>query len=136
MKKLTNEQIRVLSQEIFEKISEPFEKEIAKLKAENSELRKNAKQIADKELKKEIEQLKERLEFSFGEFASKKELAAYKAFCKKHKHPEQLKGMEHIAGWVAKFPYVVEESTSMGHIVRAVCPICGSMKDLTDIGAW
>ena len=136
MKKLTKEQIRTLSQEIVEKISEPFLDKISKLEAENAELRKNAKQIADKELKDEIEQLKERLEFSFGEFASKKELAAYKAFCKKHKHPEQLKGMEHIAGWVAKFPYVVEESTSMGHIVRAVCPICGSMKDLTDINAW
>lgn len=136
MKKLTKEQIRILSQEIFEKISEPFEKEIARLEAENAELRKNAKQIADKELKDEIERLKERLEFSFGEFASKKELSEFKAFCKKHKHSEQMKGMEHVAGWVAKFPYVVESAASMGHLVKAVCPICGSEKDITDIGVW
>lgn len=136
MKKLTKEQIGALSQEIFKKISEPFEKEIARLEAENAELRKNAKQIADKELKDEIEQLKKRLELSFGEFSSKKELSEYKKFCKKHKHLEQWKGTEHVAGWVAKFPYVVEEAASMGHLVKAVCPICGAEKDITDISVW
>lgn len=137
MKKLTTEQIRALSQEIVKMISEPFEKEIARLEAENAELRKNAKQIADKELKNEIEQLKERLELSFGEFASKKELAEYEAFCKKHKHPKQWKrGAEYVAGWVSKFPYVVTEAASVGHLVKVVCPICGAEKDLTDISVW
>lgn len=134
MKKLTKEQIGALSQEIFKKISEPFEKEIARLEAENAELRKNAKQIADKELKDEIEQLKKRLELSFGEFSSKKELSEYKKFCKKHKHPEQWK--KHVAGWVDKSPYIVEEAVSMGQLVKAVCPICGAEKDLTDISVW
>lgn len=134
MKKLTKEQIGALSQEIFKRISEPFEKEIARLEAENAELRKNAKQIADKELKGEIEQLKERLELSFGEFSSKKELSEYKKFCKKHKHSKQWK--KHVAGWVDKVPYVAKEAASVGQLVKAVCPICGAEKDITDISVW
>lgn len=135
-KKVSPQRVHEIAEEIVERISEPFRERIKELEAENKELREKAKGFADKELKKEIEWLKERLDLSFGEFASQKELKAFKEFCKKHKHAEQMKGMEHVAGWVAKYPYVIEEATGLGHMVKAVCPICGDKKDITDIRCW
>lgn len=125
-----------ISEESIKEIVAPYEARIQTLREQNERLLKNAKKEANRELKDEIKQLKDRLSLSFGEFASQKELKAFKEFCKKHKHAEQMKGMEHVAGWVARYPYVIEEATGLGHMVKAVCPICGDKKDITDIRCW
>ena len=102
-----------------------------RLVKENSELRANGKEMADKSLKSEIKSLKERLALSYGEFASEKELKAYEQFEEEHMHDRLIS--KYNGG---RAPYLVPTGTGIGTLLKVVCPICGESKDITDLEAW
>ena len=132
-----NYQIKLtLDDEMVKPIVAPYVKRIKQLEKENTKLLKDALNIANAKLKEELEHYRSEMQLVYGKFDSQKEMHAYEAFCKKHKHLEQFKGQENCAIPVAKAPYVKEEPTSVGIIKKVVCPICGAEKDITDIGTW
>ena len=86
---------------------------------------------ANEELIDEISALQERLDLSYGQFASKKEKEAYKNFEQRHMH-ERL--ISKIQG--GKAPYLIPTGTGIGTILNVVCPICGAREDITDTEGW
>ena len=132
-----NYQVKVeLDEETVKPIVAPYVKRIKELEKENTKLLKDALNIANAKLKEELEHYRSEMQLVYGKFDSQKEKHAYEAFCKKHRHPEQMKGQEMVAIPVAKIPYVIEKPTSVGTMKQVVCPICGEKKDITDIGTW
>lgn len=75
--------------------------------------------------------LKEKLQFSFGQFNSKKELNAWKTFIKKH---ESCRLQTKYDG--GKMPYIIPYGTGIGQCVTAVCQVCGAREDITDTSVW
>ena len=133
-----------LDDEQLNAITEPFQKEIKKLRKENKQLIEKSIPLVDKklqekikELQKEIESWKERDRMSIGHFDSKKELKAYEKFCKKHEHLKEIESVDDlVAGSVYKHPYVKFGGTGIGMCKTVVCPVCGKEKDITDIEVW
>ena len=94
-------------------------------------MRKNAKQFLDAELAEKNTDLEEASKLSFGQFDSKKELNAYRSFCKKH-----AKCQASAKANNGKVPFVKEDCVGLGVCKKAVCQICGEEKDITDASAW
>lgn len=99
--------------------------------AKNKELHEHAVEMANEELKDEIRALKQQLDLSYGQFASKKEKEAYDEFEKEHMH-ERLT-MKIQSG---KAPYLIPTYVGVGTILEVVCPICGEKKNITDTEVW
>ncbi len=117
---------------------EMCEARLTYLETENANLREQVKALeADAEsvvidkLKEKIASLEERLSLSYGEFASKKELKAFKAFEKKHMHQRATSKIQS-----GEAPYIVPHGTGIGTCFTVVCPICGEKKDITDVSCW
>lgn len=115
----------------IEKNCEVQEAQIKRLIEENRQLKENAKNIVDSELKNENDYLKHKLDMSVGELASEKELKAYKVFCKKHQ-----KCLTSLRINNGKIPYVVFDVNGLGVCKKVVCQVCGEEKDITDINVW
>ena len=77
--------------------------------------------------------LKRELDFSYGQFSSKKEVKAFKTFCKKHTHSKEKLDNKAYSG---KVPYVIPTGCGVGITYTVVCPICNVEKDITDIDCW
>lgn len=132
-----NYQIKVtLDDETVKPIVAPYVKRIKELEKENEKLLKNAMNVANAKMRDKIKDLEERDRMAYGHFDSNKEKHQYEVFCKKHRHMEQFKRQESCAVKVARPPYIIEEPNSIGSCKKAVCPICGEEKDITDIGTW
>lgn len=108
-----------------------LEEENASLREQVSALEANAESVVIDKLKEKIASLEERLSLSYGEFASKKELKAFKAFEKKHMHQRATSKIQS-----GEAPYIVPHGTGVGTCFTVVCPICGEKKDITDISCW
>ena len=119
-----------LSKAVFDTIKW-YKDEAAKYAKRNKELYDNAAKVANDDLKKEIERLKERLSMSYGEFSSQKEKDAYEDFAKRHMH-ERLTSK--IQG--GKAPYLIPTGVGIGIHLEVVCPICGEREDITDTEVW
>ena len=113
-----------------------LEAEIDRLKEENARLKKDASSFADEQLLKENKRLSKQLDLSFGRFDSEKELKAYNAFCKKHRHLKKEKDLCKAAGIGHENPYVKVNGNGIGTCKTVVCPICGKEQDITDISVW
>ena len=119
-----------LSQAVLDTI-EYYRQRAEDLGARNKELHEHALEMANKELKDEIRTLKQQLDLSYGQFASKKEKEAYDEFEKEHLH-ERLT-MKIQSG---KAPYLIPTYVGVGTNLEVVCPICGEKKNITDTEAW
>lgn len=97
----------------------------------NNRLTKNAEQVVRKDYEDQIDYLNERLNLSYGEFASEKELQAYKDFTNRHMHN---RAESKANGGLA--PYIIPNYTGLGCIKKVVCQICGESEDITDTEAW
>ena len=132
MKKKQQHEIRItLTPEITAQIIAPYLDEIEKLKEENKKLLEVIPADTNGILLSENKQLRKRLEMSFGEFDSNKELNAYKRFCKKH-----VKCQLSSKANGGKVPYIVQNGTGVGTCKKVVCQVCGAEEDITDINAW
>ena len=63
-----------------------YEEANKRLREENRNLIESAKQVVRKDYEEQISDLNERLKLSYGEFASEKELQAYRDFTNRHMH--------------------------------------------------
>ena len=124
---LTDTQVLQITKPFIEQYSE----KIKRLEEENKVLLEDAKKVADEELRKENAELKKRLELSYGQFSSEKELKAFNAFVKKHTNC-----MTKHKGDGGKVPYVIPYGTGIGTCVTVVCPVCGEKKEITDSSVW
>lgn len=97
----------------------------------NNRLTENAEQVVRKDYEKQINDLNERLNLSYGEFASEKELQAYKDFTNRHMHN---RAESKANGGLA--PYIIPHYTGIGCIKKVVCQICGESEDITDTEVW
>ena len=97
----------------------------------NNRLTENAEQVVREDYKDQIDYLNERLNLSYGEFASEKELQAYKDFTNRHMHN---RAESKANGGLA--PYIIPNYTGLGCIKKVVCQICGESEDITDTEAW
>lgn len=108
-----------------------YEERVEELKEKNKQLYADAESIVRKDYEKQINNLKEQLSLSYGEFASQKEKEAYNEFEKEHIH-DRLSS-RYNGG---RAPYLVPTGTGIGTFLKVVCPICGVSKDITDISVW
>lgn len=108
-----------------------LEEENASLREQVKAMEANAESVVIDKLKEKITSLEERLSLSYGEFESKKELKAFKAFEKKHMHQRATSKIQS-----GEAPYIVPHGTGVGTCFTVVCPICGKKKDITDISCW
>lgn len=90
-----------------------------------------AKQQVANSHKEENERLKERLKWSWGEFASEKEYKAFMKFRQEHMHNRA----ESKANG-GKEPYIIPNYTGIGCAKDVVCQICGEKQDITDTEVW
>ena len=98
---------------------------------QNKKLTENAAEIVKKQYEEEINDLKEKLALSYGEFASQKEKDRYLQFEQKHMHNRaELKANG------GRAPYLIPTGTGIGVILKVVCPICGESEDITDTEVW
>ena len=97
----------------------------------NQELRDKAIEIVKHQYEDEIAQLKQQLSLSYGEFASQKELDAYRDFEKRHMHNRLT--FRYNGG---RAPYLIPTGTGVGTVLKVVCPICNESEDITDMEAW
>ena len=97
----------------------------------NNHLTENAEQVVREDYEDQIDYLNERLNLSYGEFASEKELQAYKDFTNRHMHN---RAESKANGGLA--PYIIPNYTGLGCIKKVVCQICGESEDITDTEAW
>ena len=79
----------------------------------------------------ENKHLKERLKYSWGEFASEKEYSAYQDFVKRHMH---LRETSKAQGGMQ--PYIIPYYHGLGCSKSVVCQICGQEEDITDTEVW
>ena len=108
-----------------------YEEKVEELKEKNKQLYADAESIVRKDYEKQINNLKEQLRLSYGEFASQKEKEAYDEFEKEHIH-DRLSS-RYNGG---RAPYLIPTGTGIGTILKVVCPICGESKDITDNSVW
>lgn len=97
----------------------------------NKMLEENAKQCADIKLKVENDNLKRRLNLSYGEFSSEKEKEAYKNFTERHMHDRATSKINS-----GKAPYLIPNHTGIGTLLKVKCQICGEEEDITDTEVW
>ena len=90
-----------------------------------------AESIVRKDYEKQINNLKEQLNLSYGKFSSQKELEAYHDFEKRHMHDRLTS--RYNGG---RAPYLIPTGNGIGTVLKVVCPICNESEDITDIGAW
>ena len=110
---------------------EYYEEQNARLYEINKKLKEDAQAIVRAEYEREIANLKERLSFSYGEFASQKEKNAYNDFEQRHMH-DRLTSRANGG----KAPYLIPTGTGIGTHLEVVCPICGEKEDITDVEVW
>jgi len=108
-----------------------YEERVEELTKKNKQLYADAESIVRKDYEKQINNLKERLSLSYGEFASQKEKEAYDEFEKEHMHNRL--SSKYNGG---RAPYLIPTGTGAGTNLKVVCPICGESKDITDTSAW
>lgn len=108
-----------------------YEERVEELEEKNKQLYTNAESIVRKDYEKQINNLKEQLNLSYGEFASQKEKEAYDEFEKEHMHDRLTS--RYNGG---RAPYLVPTGTGIGIILKVVCPICGESKEITDTSVW
>lgn len=108
-----------------------YEERVEELEERNKQLYIDAESIVRKDYEKQINNLKEQLNLSYGEFASEKERKAYNQFEKEHIHDRQTS--KYNGG---RAPYLIPTRTGIGTILNVVCPICGESKDITDTSVW
>lgn len=108
-----------------------YEEKVEKLIEKNKQLYAEAESIVRKDYEKQINNLKEQLSLSYGEFASQKEKEAYNEFEKEHMH-DRLNS-KYNGG---RAPYLIPTGTGVGTNLKVVCPICGESKDITDTSVW
>ncbi len=101
------------------------------LREENQQLIQNAQEVVKKNYEQTITNLRERLNLSYGEFASQKEKDAYNQFTIEHMH-DRLSS-RYNGG---RAPYLIPTGGGIGTILKVVCPICGESKDITDNSVW
>lgn len=101
------------------------------LQQRNNELHDDAMKIINDELRDQIQFLQDRLDMSYGSFASQKEKDAYLNFQERHMH-ERLTSRAQGG----KCPYLIPTGTGIGTNLKVVCPICGESENITDIEAW
>ena len=97
----------------------------------NKMLEENAKECPDIKIRIETDNLTQKIELSYGQFASKKEKEAYKQFNEEHMHNREFSRMNG-----GKAPYLIPNHTGIGTILRVKCQICGEEKDITDTEVW
>lgn len=108
-----------------------YEEANKQLIEQNNRLTENAEQVVREDYEEQIDYLNERLNLSYGEFASEKELQAYKDFTNRHMHN---RAESKANGGLA--PYIIPNYTGLGCIKKVVCQICGESEDITDTEAW
>lgn len=108
-----------------------YEERIEELEERNKQLYIDAESIVRKDYEKQINNLKEQLSLSYGEFASRREKEAYDQFEKEHMHDRQTS--RYNGG---RAPYLIPTGTGIGTNLKVVCPICGESKDITDTSVW
>jgi len=108
-----------------------YEELVTELRERNKELYKHAEEIVRKDYEKQINNLKEQLRLSYGEFTSQKELDAYNEFEKEHMHNRETS--RYNGG---RAPYLIPHYGGIGRTLKVVCPICGESKDITDMENW
>lgn len=108
-----------------------YEEKFEELIKKNKQLYAEAESIVRKDYEECINNLKEQLSLSYGEFASQKEKEAYNEFEKKHMH-DRLSS-KYNGG---RAPYLIPTGTGVGTNLKVVCPICGESKDITDTSVW
>ena len=119
-----------LSKIVFDTV-EYYRKQAEQWRYMYTQLHNNAVNEIKEEYKEEINNLEERLNLSYGEFASQKEKDAYLEFEKQHMH-DRLTSKYH-GGWV---PYLIPTATGIGTQLIVVCPICNERANITDVEAW
>ena len=108
-----------------------YEELVTELRERNKELYEHAEEIVRKDYEKQINNLKEQLRLSYGEFTSQKELDAYNEFEKEHIHDRETS--RYNGG---RAPYLIPHYGGIGRTLKVVCPICGESKDITDMENW
>lgn len=108
-----------------------YEEKVEELTKKNKQLYADAESIVKKDYEKQINNLKERLSLSYGEFASQKEKEAYDEFEKEHMHDRLTS--QYNGG---RAPYLIPTGTGVGTNLKVVCPICGESKEITDTSVW
>ena len=108
-----------------------YEDENNYLREKNKQLTEDAISIVKKDYEQHIEHLDRRLQLSYGEFASQKELDAYNEFVKEHMHNRKTSRCNG-----GRAPYIIPNYTELGCIKKVVCQICGESKDITDDSVW
>ena len=108
-----------------------YEEKVKELAEKNKQLYVDAESIVKENYEKRINNLKEQLSLSYGEFASQKEKEAYNEFEKEHMH-DRLSS-KYNGG---RAPYLIPTGTGVGTNLKVVCPICGESKDITDTSIW
>ena len=101
------------------------------LQKRNKELHDDAIKIVNDELRDQIQFLQDRLDMSYGSFASQKEKDAYLNFQERHMH-ERLTSRAQGG----KCPYLIPTGTGIGTILHVKCPICGEEENITDMEVW
>ena len=97
----------------------------------NERLKNDAAEVVLHEYERELGYLRNRLNLSYGEFASQKELNAYNQFIKDHMHDRETS--KYNGG---RAPYLIPTHTGIGTVLHVKCPICGAERDITDTEAW
>lgn len=101
------------------------------LQQRNKELYDDAMKIVNDELRDQIQFLQDRLDMSYGSFASQKEKDAYLNFQERHMHERATSRAQS-----GKCPYLIPTGTGIGTILHVKCPICGEEEDITDMEVW
>lgn len=117
--------------ELVHNTVEYYEERAKELKEKNKQLYADAESIVRKDYEKQINNLKERLSLSYGEFSSQKEKEAYDEFEKEHMHDRCTS--RYNGG---RAPYLIPTSTGIGIHLEVVCPICGEKRNITDMEVW
>ena len=108
-----------------------YEEKVEELIKRNKQLYTDAEFTVRKDYEKQIASLEEKLQLSYGEFSSQRELDAYNKFVNEH----LIEREEHKCNG-GRVPYVIPNHTGIGTIFKVKCPICGEEKDITDSEAW
>lgn len=119
-----------LAQAVKESI-EYYQSQEKRLRKENQKLHDDAMKIVNDELRDQIQFLQDRLDMSYGSFASQKEKDAYLNFQERHMHERTTSRAQG-----GKCPYLIPTGTGIGTILYVKCPICGEEEDITDMEAW
>lgn len=119
-----------LRDQVFNTV-EYLEQENQRLRDHNNELYEKARQLVSKDYEKEIQILKNELEYSYGSFNSDEERQAYINFNDEHLHNRLTSKAQ-----AGKRIYFIPTDTGFGRTLEAVCPICGAKKDITDRETW